>query len=273
MSGTATFSIDRAEFDAAVNRLRKRGIDAASRAALLELGDAFVTFIIRTAPRDTNRFVRGYILAWNSIPGARKKTLPPLEVSEFADRIEDALRRDLAFATRVREGFHKKVRRLKGIRANTARGGARGESLSSLDKRIRKAERELDKAGDLEDRAITNLESFERAKANNEPGFAIVFARRRGKKGSKTALSRVSRVFTADRTFGGVGRLVRIGPDAWALQLENLEPHARIVNRRTRVVSRAAALARRAGARRASDRAIRELQAAWDGRGVSGKVA
>lgn len=246
-----TASTDTRSFQSAMRVMATRAAPASLGDALMAMGEVFITKIELSAPRDTNRFVRAYLVAWNGLPGARPKVVPPLQSSGFVQAIEWALFRDLRYARFVRSSAQ---RRLAALRANSDRRGQ-----TAYEKRVRRAERELDKAGDLEDIAIENMEAYERAEANNEPGFAMIFARSRGKKGNPLARSRISRVYTGDRVFGGEAVLVRVGEDKALLRFANREAHAFLVERRSRVLRRALADASSTGMRRASEAVVRRL--------------
>jgi len=109
MAVSVSMTMDTTSFATAMHRFAAEGAPRAAEAALLGLGEVFVNKLVAYAPRDTNRFVRSYIGAWNSLPRVPKKPMPALKKSKLADRVESRLIEDYNYALRVRIGAQRRL--------------------------------------------------------------------------------------------------------------------------------------------------------------------
>jgi hypothetical protein len=140
---------------------------------------------------------------------------------------ESILKRSLEKATARRAFWQRNVER-----AEASPGGpfyARnkpGRRKGAMWKSHRKALRELDRAGDVEDRAIQNLERFYEMRNAGEGGLLVV----RGRKSRKRRVGLSNIASLRVRLYGGVAELQRYS-GGWSLVLTNNEPHARWVER------------------------------------------
>lgn len=217
-----------------LNDSLRRRMGGARKAALRAMVEAAFEPMIREAPRDTNRFVRGWIMAARDVKATRV-AVPAVKPSRYRAEILAILEGQVAVLARALD-------RKRGVldRWYTARGRSVSRGYGArLRREVAAAERRLR-------RAVEEL-----AKARGESAALLFDAVRGGR--------RVSTV--RERIYGGSGAYLEAGGRVFA-RLHNKEPHARIVERRTGLLRRANSRARRAGLRRAGRSYLASLQGA-----------
>lgn len=214
------------------HRAMARASPKARQRAAVGLVQDLVTSLQQIAPQDTRRYIRAWTLAGNMI-GA-KNPMPVLKRSsrhaEYIRRLEAqwfAAKRRVETLTNLRDRWYKDRKRTGYYRKlNT--------QINAAQRRVEKAEIELTKAG--------MNESF------------IFIGGRRGKRGVGLAGVR-------EKIYGGRGRLVH-GQFTTLIRLHNLEPHARIVERRSKALAKSERVAALLGLRKAKKSYINAVVAA-----------
>lgn len=225
------------------------------------MASAFVDFADRVSPKDTNRFVNGFIMAGAEI-GATSKQPYPVRESRYRKMIENVLiRQERTFA-----------RQAKALETTLDRWYySKGRSGPWL----RKKERELRKLKKRHVRAGEELAAF---RANPHAVGIDLFNRKYDVKvdgegnvlSVKAYIARLASVRT--KIYGGKGALITSGRRVFA-RLHNLEAHASFAERRHRVVARAMSQLRRVGVRRASRRYLEHQAIAGGLRLAGGSVS
>lgn len=227
-------------------------------------------FIIANSPRDTNRFARAWAIAMNeaklgpAVPVLKTRKGQFIENARVEERIADDLRRwrrRLGPLNEARVYWH-------GIFENRyQRIGRKGRWRDDAMRRMKAAEKKVAKAQEiirrLEDALAMVRDSggnaiviFGKKKAASKAGLILgiqgvdtgdLFDADREKfqkRVEKTAfaLSQLHRVIV--KTHGGKAEWVQMG-DKVIVRLINLEAHAKIVDKKHRLVQRSMAVARR----------------------------
>jgi hypothetical protein len=166
------------------------------------------------APRDTNRYVRGWLDAMNQT-GAVLARLPVIEPSQYADRYQGTLEKALRAALSSRDRLERRISVLYPS-GSPKRGST--PAFRELTKLLRRAERRLDKL-------IEYKQAFDAS-----GGTAIVIGGFGGNEQKGTLKPKVSA-----RVYGGQGRIID-GAEQTAVVLTNREPHANLVERKYKVM-------------------------------------
>lgn len=183
--------------------------------------------------RGTNRYARGWLRAHNALTVGHSH-LAPLGVTPIPlPRLRRSAMVDKAFASltdRARRA-HERLRDLEKTRAAMTRGvhsaaGLRRPGLSKINREIQRMQEFLT-------RADNEIQKFQGA--ITRLGALVMFGR---KTKGRFRLSNIERIFPDE--FGATARLVRTGTRA-TVHFEHHEPHARIVERRTRMLGTALA--------------------------------
>lgn len=212
------------------------------------LAAAFVEFAVEHAPRDTNRYVNGWIMAARQV-GATTRTPLPTRESRYRKMYENVLTRQLTRLERKSKSLARTLDRWYYSK------GRRGPWLRKMERELRKLERRAE-------RAREELEAF---RSNPDVIVMDLFRRKGGRATQRLATTRSA-------IYGGAGALLRAGSRVF-VRLHNREAHASFVEREHRIVSRAMGQMRRVGVRRAG-RAYIERQAIAGGlRVAAGSVA
>jgi hypothetical protein len=222
-------TVDYSAFRARMAAMRKRG-NSAREAFLLAVGISFVQAVVKFSPRDTHRYVRGWMQAARGA-GIRTDQLPAIVQSKKRDKIIEALTRQVSL-TRAAEGRLRATMELWYVQANRPRRGY-----------YHTLQRKIEKAAERSARAEEELKKFLQATG------AVVMMR-----GSGAALNGYQRQLSGDainltvrdKVYGGRGRLTS-GSTTSGLMLHNLEPHSRVVEKYRGVVRRARAALGAAG--------------------------
>ena len=224
---------DTSRFRARIAALRKR-LPAARRDAVTENARRFIVAIQRYAPRDTNRYVRAWIEAGWAV-GLTNTPIPVVVPSRYLQKYVAGFEAAIAglgsrlHAERSRmEAWYEK----KGRREDKTyrRMKQRVESLSAKIIRLREQLAELLKHND----AIV----FD-VYASSKTGGNFESAIRGGNKRLPSIRQKI---------YGGQGRRIE-GANRTTFILKNLEPHCRIIEKRSRPVAKAKAAAKIEGVR------------------------
>lgn len=231
-----TLQMDVSGLNRRVEQMLARTAEA-SRAALAAYGEALVDNIDRIAPRDSNRYVAGWVGAGNAA-GLTTRVVPRIQKSSRYDKFLDELRQQV-------ERLEKRIRRwqigMENWYHNRPERPRKGW--------YRKAEREVRK---LYKRYVRAIQELGKAEASETFLFfdAGAFVERKNKRALSTVRTKV---------YGGTGKIVT---DGWSakLELHNLEPHATIVEARFGVVAIASRGVKALGYRKASKEFIARIQ-------------
>lgn len=235
--------------------------DAIAKTSAGVVAVAFTRRVLIDGPKDTNRFVRGFCRALNS-SGAGTVPVPPLRESNYAGIIRSRLEKQITRARRDLDRAREKVDFWDGAARRTS-VGLKGKQRTALNK----ARREEERAADLVERAIRELAIFDEASRSGQAPL-VIFGNTTGRfttvdgvkrRGAKRRLG----ITVRGKVYGGVGRYVPTGPGSGRYELHNREPHCRIVESRTRIVSRSIALAKVTGAKEARRLIGADLRKAW----------
>jgi hypothetical protein len=254
-----TVEVNYSAFKARMARMRKRGFKA-REAFTLAMGAVFVQNVVKMAPVDTHRYVRGWMQAAAGA-GIPTGNLPMITQSRRRDELVNVL-----------------VKQVNAVRAQQARLEGRMElwyDKAGRPKRgyYHKLRAQIEKAKFRAQRAEDELSRFLASTG------AVVMMRKHG-----AALNGYQRfvsgdalnVTIRDKVYGGRGRLIR-GNTQSGLALHNLEPHCRVVEKYKHPVARARAALSAAGLQRmkpvyvsqlASDAKLSSWMAARGGRMV-----
>lgn len=200
-----------------------------------ELLRVFIEGINEIAPRDTNRYIRGWLLAANDV--GLKVPVVPLEpnsrrteyLAKLAEQIDSLDKQIEGIEKRLELWYERKGRRLG------AWGRKRKSELRKLRRRRVRAGEELDKALGTEYFSYFDAGSAFEAK-------------------NKRKLSTVR-----EKIYGGKGEMFTAGGQLF-VRLTNMEPHANIVEKRRRPRDRAMERVRGSGLRRAGRAYIKRIQ-------------
>lgn len=243
---TGQIRVDRT---ALVRRLRKaeNAVRLSAPEATKLVAREFGEQVIRSAPRDTNRFVRGWAEAVNSA-GLGSVPVPPIVPSKLHDKLAPRLEQQAAYWTRIAEQKEAAAAYWRRVYENRyKRANRRDRWERDCAARLRKAEKYAVRARKLAVRAQEEL-----ADLNGNPSAVVIFGKKK-KPGLRSDEDlRTGRLHTV-RTpiYGGSGATVNLNGRTY-VRLRNKEPHASIVESRTRVVARALSAARGAGLKKAS---------------------
>lgn len=254
--GKVDFDVERGRILAALRRARATGPNAREDAARVLVGE-FARLVFQVAPKDTNRYVRGWVLAAHDV-GARTFQPPPLQRSEWAgNRLEwlteqlDKEEKNL----RYWESIDNRYKRQSATPGVIKRGPRKGEQRAKRTREpyyINTVVPQVRRAKARVKRARTELEKFQ----SNSEGTAIVIFRNQ----SKNPRTRQVRFTVRDKVYGGRGQWLVAGNRTFA-ELTNLEPHSRIVEKQHgRPMSTALSVVRSFGTRRASLAYLRRVE-------------
>lgn len=197
---------------------------AARRQAIKIIAGEVVLGVVRDSPRDTNRFVRGWIEAGNKA-GVTSLAVPSLNQSSRHDQIAARLQRQLA--------------KWQGIVQRYERQGRRDKHYNQAVRRRDAAKRELERFWATEDGAVVAFDLYKWQR--NYSGRKLTTVRH--------------------NIQGGEGQIITAG-DHTFVHLHNKEPHASVVERRTGVMRIAMAKYKAVGLRRATKGYIARVAAA-----------
>lgn len=162
---------------------------------------------LATAPRDTNRYVRGWAQAGNAA-GIGVFAVPELNRASNFDKIERRLRAEVDWWTRIVDRYE--------------RQGRRDRWASQARRRLDRAKEEYERLFQAEGGAVIAINAYSALGAKRGPRAMY-------------------------KVYGGDGHIVRVGKHETIVVLHNKEPHSSIVERNTRNFRNAASAVRRSG--------------------------
>lgn len=219
-------SVDTSVFRAGVRRMRAAR-PAARRSAVDLMTDRFTVEVARISPRSTNRYVRGWMLAAADV-GSRPLPVPALQRDRNRERIEQRLNYEESY-------WRGQVRYWTTRKSQYERSGRTAEPYyRTITRQLRNATKRVEQAQRVLEEFLADTE-----------GVALAVYRSRGKKGNSLGVSLRTKIY------GGTGRVVGSGRET-VVELTNLEPHWRIVEKNHRVLFRAVGAIRRFGGRKVS---------------------
>lgn len=236
-------TVDMRQMDAKIAEMRRSRSSALAAAAAASGAEMTRDLINLTRDhRDTNRLIRSFEDAHNDLARLSNGAVSPVTKHglnrssrwmEFRERLEIAVSRAEAQERRI----------ARYIEANEKKPGFKASWPSH-----RKLIRAYDKAGDVTDRAIAALDEYDRSGGAGSRGIVVYGQSRRRK--NRTLVGTTTR--NLDRVviqeFGGKGTITTIGPNTIAVGA-SYEPHAKIANRRLRLLAQAQARQRTVGRR------------------------
>lgn len=174
---------------------------------------------------DTRRFKRAFAQAARQI-GANA-LMPTLQTSAYAKFIRAKANKDhRKWGNRSREANQRLRAAEDRLRRATTRGRKAGIDKAAAG--VRRAKARADKLRARYEISFDKVKTVDRAIAMNKPIGSIGL---RGKR----------EIQIINRTYGGKGHFIRQGRNRWGVLLQNLEPHARIVEAKYGVVRKARA--------------------------------
>jgi hypothetical protein len=218
-----------------------RALPKAGRELVRDLAGEWAVWVDRLSPEDTRRFVNGWAMAAKAA-GVRGGPVRRLKESRYASYAEKRLTRLAARAER--QYLRERANYLAQSRLYNSRYasiGRKGKWERITRKEVERRARAMEKAKAVMERARQALNEFY---GQIGDGTAL-FIGGKGKlsKVGDIKLSNLTRVITT--VYGGTGVLRDLG-DASTATLHNLEPHATMVNARTKVVQYARDMVRTA---------------------------
>lgn len=221
--------------------------------AVAAMGIAFLDVLIPITPRRTHRMVRGFQMARNDLarydPTAGAAPLDPLirdddfhAVGRLTEQLEKAQAR-VAYWQGIVEGYETRP----GPKTDRGHAPTSWKSYRDAQRTLRKYEKQRDRAAEI-------LAQFQGA----DPDAPVLFIG--GRKNLKsTSLRRLTTVRL--EAYGGRAEIVD-SPRGKLAEIVNMEPHARWVDRRTRLGARARALGRAYGLEAVRTSFLRQVRAA-----------
>lgn len=219
---------------------------SAAREALRIIIADTATKVVRLSPRDTQRYVRGWTMAFADVG---VKNLPPVTVRKSRD-----FGRQLMRLVRQAELWERRAEAKRQMLQSWYFDKGR-----ELDRFAMSQQAQLAKLEEIARRAREELNKFLEARE-----AAIVIGRSNGAWGKRNLIT------TRPRLYGGDGVWI-VTKERVIVRLRNKEPHARIVEARSKVMFKATTAARSMGVRNARDhfaRAVLKASGMTSGRGV-----
>lgn len=247
-------TVTRVDISGAMAKLRRlesnralagqRGVSVLATAAT---GDMVVQAAI--SARDTQRYMRGWTISHNDAAGMTlgevgPKVLPAVLPGKYAEKI----RPRLVGQYQKWKAIEENLLRLKA--ADERRGKGKEQDWPSY----RRLMKTLDKIGDIVDRTIEQIEAYDKAVVEGTTGTAVVIGGRRTK---RPGISNVSRI--SFKLYGGSARVFTQAGRTF-VEIKNMEPHARIIERRLGIGRSSIAKVRTIGLFRASNAYLKSLK-------------
>jgi hypothetical protein len=222
----------------------------AGEVAVKLMAEEFVSHALSISPRDTNRYVRGWVEAGNK-SGVGSWPLPPLIDSKFADKLAVRLELQLAKNEGRQRQEQAAVKYWADLHEKRYLSQGRTDKWErSLLKKKRESEARLEKVTALVERAREQLKKY-------HAGAIVIWGKKTKREFSLGQLATVR-----ESTYGGDGQVIKNGFQTLVL-LHNLEAHASIVEKRWRVVARSGARMRAVGFKKASKAMVQAIQTGW----------
>lgn len=194
-----------------------RKIPEASKAQLRQITTSLMRRIAVTAKRDTNRYLRGFMMAGKDL-GATE-FVPPIVASKYAARI-----RDLIESQKDRRGFllGKSKRELKAMYPDGKPKNPRTPTYDYMYEQVQRREKLYEKS----------KRELERLNQGGDTTLLIGFL------GSGNAQSGRKLLTVRNKIYGGVGRYIESRGTVYAVVI-NKEPHAKILEKKYRTFGNA----------------------------------
>lgn len=220
-----TVKVNYTKFHERLRKMRAAGHTARS-AFVHAMGQIFLQHVVKFAPIDTHRYVRGWLMA-SAEAGFKTTALPPLRKSKHFETLKHLLERQIILTKRqitleeLKLAWYEDSDRLGRQRPKIGYYHKLVDKIYEAKARAQRAKEEFEKfAGS--DTAIAMMRKSGAAMNGYE----------RNLRGSALQLT------VRDKVYGGRGRMIR-GSNSDALALHNLEPHCRAVEKYKKPVGRA----------------------------------
>lgn len=236
------------------------------------MGQEFKRTAAMISPRDTQRYVRGWMQAGNQA-GIPPFALPTIKPSAYIAKSTKRLKRQA-------DRWGKVVEREREVRDYWAqvytnryiRIGRNDKHGRQAQRKMEAADKRLEKALDIYQSAVEQLLNLDPTsiliggKYGLKGGIGNDAARRLNERTNEQKLRKSSLDTVRTQIYGGVGRKMKIGNGRiTVISLAQLEPHARIVEARHRVRARSLAAVKRTALPKANARLVAMLTRAWRG--------
>lgn len=249
------FTTSTSGLDRLIARLDKAGPRAAEMAATAVASDV-VGFMLTIAPRDTNRYARGWAQAGNKA-GAGPFPLPPVIKSAYADKLAARLDTQLVRYQKMLDSqqryfnYWDLLYQRRYVEKNRT-----GKWARDAQRKRDAVAKKLDRLKELVERAKAAVEMFDKG---NVDGALVIWGK--GAKQVKNPLAFSRQATVRDKIYGGDGRMFKADGRVF-ITIHNLEPHSSIIEKKHRVLARAMARARTTGLQRMSRKALAEIRKA-----------
>lgn len=227
---------------------------AGEKLVVQDIGEEFITLLLKVSSVDTNRYIRAWKMAANQAGIGGGFPLPAIRRSKYADRLIVRLENQLVF-------LQKQVTRAEAAerwwndvyQARYERKNRRDRWAMDCLRKLDKARRRAKAMSDLVQFASDQLKKFK----NGDAGEIVIWGRSQARATAKRRYAGVR-----DKVYGGTGRYRRAGPRTY-LELKNNEPHASLVEHSKGPVRYATAGAMAKGLRRVDSRSVRTIARNW----------
>lgn len=221
--------------------------------AAREMGADIIRRCDSIAPRDTNRYVRGWQQAGNTA-GITRIRLASVKASGNHDKFVEILTKQYQFWRTIEEQTTEAYKRLYGYRdsapsSKRRRSAGMTPGQREMQKRILKARRNVERAQQELERVVTHKEA-----AILIGGFTPFD---KGLKNGGRSLTATVRV----NIYGGQGNITDT-PTETFVYLHNKEPHSQIVERNTKTLAKATAAAKALGLKTVGRKYIQAIKVA-----------
>lgn len=203
--------------------------------------------------KDTGRYKRGWAMAHNDAASRSEGEVSPMGLPLVTPSKR---------ASEIRKRFAVQYEKWVGVETKYRRWKAEYERRPGHEKwpSYRRLLKTLDKVGDIVDRLIQDAESLDRT-PDDDLASAIVIG---GKQTVRPGLSNLLRVHT--KLYGGSAVLFERGGQPF-INGKNLEPHARIVEKRLKIMADGLLFVKQRGGKRASDAYLKRVTQGVDVQG------
>jgi hypothetical protein len=223
--------LDTRQMEIRLARLR-RGMPGVLSSGVMEMNALIALRVAETSPRDTNRFVRGWLLACRDI-GPLPVAVPPVTKSARREEYLKYLDKEFKRLSRERDTLKSMIDFWYTSKPNRNRNT---RSYTEMTSRLRKIEKWIGKLAE-QIKAARGSEDF------------LLFDKERGKRNYSSVRTNVH---------GGVGTM-RYFEDRVLVQLRNLEAHTTIIERKYGIIGRALREAKAFGLTRVKARLVRAV--------------
>lgn len=254
MAGVATVKPGAANFDTSRLFRRLKHIDAARPAARAvaarEMAGHIIRYIDQHGKRDTNRYVRGWIMAGNDA-GVSRIPVPVVKKSGRHDKFVEALMEQALFWKDLEERLQTAYSRLYGYRTTPGkrkRSSSMPPGQRELLKRLGTATRNRERAFQELERVVEHADRVVMVGLYStvDKGFAS---------GKGRSLTRTTR----HKVYGGTGRVYDTTHETWIV-FHNREPHTTLVETKNKTYAKARAAVGGLGMRQASAAYLRTVK-------------